>query len=224
MTTPRPSRLFKEPVSAATHFAGFLAAIVGLVFLAVATWDQGAKSVGMIVYGASMVLLFLASAVYHFFDAGERGNRWLKRLDHAAIYLLVAGTYVPALILLLDGTWRVAMLAVVGTLALAGVIFKLVWIDCPTWLSTGSYLALGWIIVIPGYKMLPQLSAWPLTWLVLGGVAYSVGAVVYAKQWPDPWPKIVGHHEVWHVFVLAGAAAHFVFTVWLIQVPVIPFA
>lgn len=217
---PSPSvRFFKEPVSAATHFAGFVAAVAGLAYLVVATAHDGPKVAAMAVYGTTLALVFLSSTVFHFVDLGERWNRWLQRLDHAAIYLLIAGTYAPALLHLLDGTWRVAMLGAVGGLALAGVVLKIVWIDCPTWLSTGTYLALGWSAVIPGYRILPQLDAGPLGWLVLGGLAYSVGAVVYATRWPDPWPDRLGHHEIWHLFVLLGAAAHFVFTAGLVDHP-----
>jgi hemolysin III len=216
-------RWFKEPASAGTHFLGFLLAVAGLGHLAVVSAGQGAKTAGMWIYGLSLALLFLASSAYHFIDLGERGNRWLRRLDHGAIYLLVAGTYVPPLLHLLDGAWRIAMLSVVAGLAMAGVVFKLVWIDCPTWLSTLTYLVLGWIVVIPGPLLLPQLPAWPLLWLVAGGLAYSVGAAVYVLERPDPWPGRFGHHEVWHLFVLAGAAAHFVFTAWLLDVPAPPF-
>jgi len=210
-------RWFKEPVSALTHFGGFLAASAGLVYLVAASAHDGAKVAGMAVYGSTLVLLFLASSVYHFVDLGESGNRWLKRLDHAAIFLLISGTYVPVLLHTLDGAWRITMLSVVGALAVAGVVLKLVWIDCPSWLSTALYLALGWIVVIPGYKILPHLDATALSWLIAGGLAYSVGAAVYAFRWPDPWPDRLGHHEIWHVFVLVGAAAHFVFTAGLID-------
>ncbi|MFT6142969.1 MAG: hemolysin III [Myxococcota bacterium] len=222
MTTPNTRftvGLFKEPVSALTHFLGFLAALVGLVFLVWNSDGSVAKSVSMWVYGLSLSLLFFASASFHFFDAGERGNAWLRRFDHVAIFALIAGTYAPMLMHLLDGSWRIAMLATVGTLAGIGIVFKLLWVDAPVWLSTASYLLLGWVVLIPAPIILPQLSAWAGLWLVLGGLIYSLGAVVYASQWPDPWPEKMGHHEVWHLFVLGGAAAHFAFVVCLLDVP-----
>jgi hemolysin III len=111
------------------------------------------------------------------------------------------------------------MLAVVGGLAVAGVALKMAWIDCPTWLSTGLYLAMGWVVVVPAYKILPRLDPWSLGWLVTGGLAYTVGAIVFATERPDPWPERFGHHEIWHVFVLLGAAAHFVFTAGLVDHP-----
>ena len=215
--------LFKEPVSALTHFAGFVAALAGLGFLLFSSRENGPKQAAVAIYGVSLAVLFLSSSVYHFLDLGERGNRWLRRLDHGAIFLLIAGTYVPALTLLLGGTWRVVMLSVVATLAVLGLAFKLAWVDCPGWISTSLYLAMGWLIVIPGYRMLPRLSAWPLSWLVLGGMAYTVGALVYLFEWPDPWPRKMGHHEIWHLFVLAGAFAHFVFVASLLDLPLPPF-
>lgn len=203
--------ILKDPVSWATHFAGFLAAIVGLVFLIVFSSESTAKVASMAIYGSSLVILFGASSTYHFMDLGKRGNTWLQRLDHCAIFLLIAGSYIPAVVHLLDGPWRIAILSVVCGLAVAGVIFKIVWIECPDWLGTLLYVGLGWLAVIPAHRMLPELTGGPIALLVLGGLAYTLGAVVFVKEWPDPWPKVFGHHEIWHLFVLAGAACHFFF-------------
>ncbi len=212
--------LSKDPWSAATHFAGFVLAVAGLVFLVVGATGSAAKITAMALYGGSLVGLFLASSVYHFFDLGHVGNRWLKRLDHSAIFLLIAGSYMPPMIHLLDGPMRITMLAVVGGIALLGVVVKLAWIDAPTWLGMALYLALGWIVVVPMAWMLPRMAAPSLALLVAGGLAYTVGAAVYARRWPDPWPEQFGHHEVWHLFVLGGAALHFGCMVTLLQAPV----
>jgi len=222
MAIPPRRIINKDPVAWATHFAGLLASIVGLVFLVV--YSHGTAQVtSMAIYGSSLVALFGASATYHFLDLGKQGNRWLRRLDHAAIFFLIAGTYVPTSVHLLDGAWRVSILAVVGGLGLAGILFKLVWIDCPDWLSTLLYLVLGWLAVIPAHRIFPQLDAYPLTLLVLGGAAYTIGAIVYVREWPDPWPRWFGHHEIWHLFVLAGASVHFFFVWTLVGRPVPPF-
>ena len=212
--------LNKDPWSAATHFAGFLAAIVGLVFLVVLSGDSAAKVTAMAIYGGTLVALFLASTLYHFLDLGRRGNRWLRRLDHSAIFLLIAGSYVPPMVHFLEGPMRIAVLAVIGGIAALGVFVKLFWIDSPAWLGLTLYLALGWIVVVPIWWMLPHMAAGSLALLVAGGVTYTLGAVVYAKRWPDPWPNIFGHHEVWHLFVLGGAAFHFFFMVTLLNAPV----
>ncbi len=218
----RRVRLFKDPVSALTHFAGFLAAVVGLVLLVLHSAHDIAKVTSMAIYGGTLSTLFLASSAYHFFDVGERGNRWLRRLDHAAIFLLIAGSYVPPLLHLLDGGWRVAMLAAVAVLAAGGIVFKLVWIDCPDWLGTAIYLGLGWLVVVPAHRILPQLSGPELTLLLAGGALYTLGSIVFVLERPDPWPRWFGHHEIWHLFVLGGAAAHFMFMVQLLDTQVPP--
>jgi hemolysin III len=215
-------RTFKDPASSWTHFVGFWAALAAAAALVWSVADDGPKAAGMAVYGASLVALFLASSLYHWLDLGERGNRWLRRLDHSAIFLLIAGTYVPPLLHLLDGAWRLALLSLVLGLAAAGALLKMVWIDCPRWLGLVLYFGLSAVVIVPAHKILPQLSGAALAWLVGGGIAYSLGAVVYARAWPDPWPGRFGHHEIWHLFVLAGAAAHYVFTCSLVGLPYAP--
>jgi len=209
-------RIFKDFWSATTHFVGFIAAIVGLVFLLVLCEPGAARITSAAIYGGALVALFAASSAYHFFDLGEAGNRWLKRIDHIGIFLLIGGTYVPALVLLLDGTWRVTTLGIVGGLAAAGVVLKLLWLDCPEWLSTALYLAYGWFGIIPFIKFFPELTFWDATWFLSGGLAYTIGAVVFAREWPDPWPERFGHHEVWHLLVLGGAVSHYFFVMGLV--------
>ena len=215
-------RFHKDPWSAYTHFAGFLAAIAGLVALIAYTTNDPVKLTTVTIYGGCMVLLFLASATYHFFDLGEQGNKRLRRLDHAAIFLMIAGSYVPSLVFLLEGAWRIAMLAVVGGLATLGVLFKLVFYNASRKAGVLMYVLLGWVILIPGHMMLPRLGAWELGWLIGGGLTYTVGAVVYARRWPDPLPQVFGHHEVWHLFVMGGAAMHYVYTMSLIDMTYAP--
>ena len=212
--------LNKDPWSAATHFVGFLAAIVGLVFLVVPSAHSAPKVTAMAIYGGSLVALFGASTLFHFFDLGVRGNRWLRRMDHSAIFGLIAGSYMPPIMHLLDGAMRVTMLSVVGGIAVVGVLVKLFWIEAPTWLSLALYLALGWIVLVPIWWMLPRVSLGALSLLIAGGLLYTVGAVVYARKWPDPWPDTFGHHEVWHLFVLGGALLHYLFVFSLIEAPV----
>lgn len=212
--------LLKEPVSSLTHLAGFFAAVVGLVLIVQAAAHDAPKATAMAIYGTSLALLFFASAVYHFFDLGPRGNRLLRHLDHASIFLLIAGSYVPPLLTLLGGTWRVAMLAIVGGFAVLGIVIQLFWLDAPRGITTALYLAIGWIVIIPAPIILPQLDGLQLATLIGGGLAYSLGALVYALRWPDPVPLRFGFHEIWHLFVLAGAGAHFAFMVTLLPVAI----
>lgn len=212
-TLPRPLRrriTFKDPVSAWTHFVSFIAAIFASLYLLVESGGSGAKFWAFVVYSLGFAGVFLASSLYHFYDLGERWNRWLKRLDHSAIFVMIAGSYVPMLVHYLDGSWRTGMLIAVMTVATLGILFKTFWIDAPTWLGTGLYLAMGWMVMIAGPVMFPSMDSGVLLWLAIGGIAYSVGAVVYAMKWPDLWPDTFGHHELWHLFVMAGAGAHYV--------------
>lgn len=202
-------RIFKDPWSATTHFAGFLAAIVGAGVLVWRALDRPMSLVGVSVYGVALITLFLASSLYHFFDLGERVNHWLRRVDHAAIFLFISSCMVLPVLRLLDGTPRVAMLAVAGVLGLAGAIFKLVWFKAPLWLDMTGYLGLGWlgVLIIPTAW---QALTWePIALLVGGGLMYTIGAIVFILERPNPWPKVFGHHEIWHLFVLGGATSHY---------------
>ena len=212
-------RINKDPISAYTHFAGFAVGIVGLVALLVLVAGDAPKTVGMALFGGSLVLLFGTSGTYHFFDLGAQGNIWMRRLDHCAIFLFIAGSYYPPLIHALDGAWRISMMAVMGGIAVAGVGFKLLWITAPRWLTAGLYLAMGWVVVIPGYLVVQALPVAALVWLAVGGLSYSVGAVIYATKRPDPWPATFGFHEIFHLFVLAGAGSHFIGMLALVDLP-----
>ena len=212
--------LLKEPVSSLTHLAGFFAAVMGGVLIVQAAAHDAPKATALAIYGTSLALLFFASAVYHFFDLGPRGNLLLRHLDHASIFLLIAGSYVPPMLTLLDGAWRIAMLSLVGGLAVTGIALQLFRPGTPRNITTALYLAMGWVVIIPAPIILPLLDGIQLTTLVGGGLAYSVGALVYALRWPDPYPLRFGFHEIWHLFVLAGAGAHFAFMVTLLPMPV----
>jgi hemolysin III len=202
----------REPVNSVTHLAGALLALIGAVVL-VAMANDPWRKVAFAIYGGSLVLLFAASTLLHALPVGAAAMRRLRILDHAAIFLLIAGTYTPvALITLREGypAWAWSLLGVVWALATMGVFFKVAWIGAPRWLSTGLYLGMGWLVlvgVVPLVRALPAAGLW---WLALGGAFYSVGAVIYGTKRPDPLPGVFGYHEIWHLFVLAGAACHYV--------------
>jgi len=184
-----------------------VAAVAGLVL--VASSRGTAEVVASAVYAVTTVLLFTVSAVYHRGRWGPRAVGVLKRLDHANIFLIIAGTYTPFAVLLLDGKHRVALLLVVWTGALVGVGFRLLWLDAPRWLYVPAYVALGWVAV----AFLPQISRSGglavLVLLAVGGVLYTAGAIVYGTRRPDPYPTWFGYHEVFHTLTLLAYACQY---------------
>lgn len=203
-------RRIRDPFSAISHYAGAAAALPAAAFLLV--WGGGTpeRTAALAVYGASLFGLFFASGLYHTPVASPRAIERLRKLDHAAIYLLIAGTYTPFCVLAFSGFWRWGLLAIIWSLALAGVVVKLWVINAPRWVTAGVYVAMGWLGVIGLGEIVRQLTPGAIGWLTAGGVLYTAGAVVYITRRGDFFPGVFGFHEFWHLFVLAGAAAHFV--------------
>lgn len=200
----------REPVNGLTHLGGAIAALIGQIVLLVLTWDGPARLLSVLVYGISLVLLFGSSAAYHLVNAGPKVTKALRKLDHSAIYLLIAGTYTPICINAFSGFFRWGLLAIVWAIALVGILVNLFYINKPRWLSAIIYVLMGWLCVSAIGQMTTALSPFALTWLIIGGVVYTFGAVIYATKMFDFVPGKFGFHEVWHIFVLLGAAAHFV--------------
>lgn len=202
-----------EPVNALTHLLGAVLGVAGTAALLVAAAGEPRKLVAFAVYGTSLVLLFSASTLLHALRVREATRRKLRIFDHAAIFLLIAGSYTPLALVTLGSyspAWGWAVLGTTWGLAVLGVVFKLFWIGAPRWLSTGLYLLLGWMALTAIVPLTRTLPGGGFFWLLVGGAFYSVGAIIYARRAPDPWPGVFGYHELWHLFVLAGAASHFV--------------
>ncbi len=203
-------RKLREPVNGLTHFFTAIAAVGGLIALLVIGWGNPGKAVSLAVYGASVILLFAASATYHMVKARPRVIEILRKFDHSAIYLLIAGTYTPICFNMFTGFWQWGLLVIVWSLALIGIGVKIFIIKAPRWLSAGVYLLMGWLCVIALKEMLTVLPAGALAWLAIGGLIYTLGAVVYITKIFDFIPGKFGFHEVWHIFVILGALAHFI--------------
>ncbi|MBK9008733.1 MAG: hypothetical protein CNIPEHKO_01066 [Anaerolineales bacterium] len=204
------SKIFREPVNSLTHWAGALFALGGLVALLIIGWDTPAKIISLAIYGVSLIAMFSASATYHMVRVKDRALEIFRKVDHAAIYLLIAGTYTPFCVNAFEGFWKWGMLTIIWSLALIGIIVKVFYIRAPRWLNAGIYLVMGWLALAAAGQMLAALPAWVLTWLIIGGVLYTLGAVVYITKIFNFKPGVFGFHEMWHIFVLFAAAAHYV--------------
>ncbi|MEJ5223215.1 MAG: hemolysin III family protein [Anaerolineales bacterium] len=200
----------REPVNALTHLITAGVAVIGQFALLVVGWADPAKVAALLVYGVSLISLFLASGVYHAAQVKPRVLEWLRKMDHAAIYLLIAGTYTPFCVIAFDGFWRWGMLSIIWSLAVIGIAVKVFIIRAPRWLTAGVYVVMGWLSLAAIGEMLSALPAGALAWLLAGGVIYTLGALVYITKALNFWPGRFGFHEVWHIFVILGALAHFI--------------
>lgn len=201
----------REPVNAVTHFLGAVAAAIGLVVLLVngAANESARQVVAFAIFGASLVLLYTMSGIYHSLNVSERGIAVLQRLDHMMIYVLIAGTYTPLCLVLLRGRLGLGLLIAVWTIAVIGIVQKIMWMHAPRWFSTVLYLGMGWAALIVARPVLDAAPAGFMIWIITGGIFYSAGAVVYASRRPDPVPGVFGFHEIWHLFVMAGSFSHY---------------
>ena len=200
----------REPVNGLTHFFAAIAAKVGLIILLVAGWGSLVKTLSLSIYGVSLVLLFAASAAYHLVKARPKIIETLRKLDHAAIYLLIAGTYTPFCAIMFEGFWKWGLLAIIWSLAIIGIVVRMFIVNAPRWLTAGVYVMMGWLCLAAIGEMLRVLPTGALIWLITGGVIYTLGAVVYVTKIMNFWPGRFGFHEVWHIFVILGALAHFI--------------
>jgi hemolysin III len=190
------------------EWAFFVSLFLGAGLIVAAETPQATLAVA--IYAASLSALLGTSALYHRVE-WKRPNvrRWMRRLDHSMIFFLIAGTYTPFALLALDGPLADAILAVVWIGAVAGAIVEMVWIEHPKWVAALVYISIGWVAVIAFPQLWSEMGAGGTLLVAAGGLLYTVGAVVYATQRPNPNPRVFGYHEVFHLFVIAAAAAHF---------------
>lgn len=206
----------KDPGSAITHFIAMLMATFAATPLLIKALTKGKYSaICCLVFIVSMILLYGASTMYHAFDKGERINKILKKLDHAMIFVLIAGSYTPICLLVIGGKVGIGLLTVVWTVGIVGIIFKLCWVTCPKWVSSVMYIAMGWLCVLAFSPIVNNMTKEAFMWLVVGGIIYTVGGVLYAIKTPrvrafNERHKFFGTHEIFHLFVMAGSLCHFV--------------
>ena len=202
-------RLVKPRLRGVSHRWAFFASLFTGVALILVAPTKRAVAAAM-VYALSLSALFGVSALYHEVTWSVPVRRWMRRLDHSMIFLLIAGTYTPFGVLVLPGTLALVVLAVVWSGALLGMALNMLWIDAPKWFSAIVYISLGWVAVVAFPELVSQLGATATGLIVLGGVFYSAGAAVYALRRPNPAPEVFGYHEVFHALVIAAAVAHYV--------------
>jgi hemolysin III len=200
-----------ERFSFLSHALGAVAAVAGLVLLAV--WADGPLAVtSAVLYGSSLVLLLGSSALHHaWHPASQAGRNALRRLDHIAIFGLIAGTYTPVSLVGLGGAWGWSIFGVIWGLFLVGTLTKVFWLSAPRWFSVALYVAMGWTAVVAIVPLLDAFAATPLLLMLAGGLVYTGGAVIYGTKRPDPFPRWMGFHGLWHLFVLVGASLHWWF-------------
>lgn len=200
----------REPMSSYTHFWGAIGGVVATILLVVRSLlddSSGLILLGVVLFGISLIALYSASSIYHYALCAAKPLRRLRKLDHAMIYVLIAGSYTPFCVAYMPQGTREIFLSCLWIGAVLGIVFKLVWLDAPRWIGTLIYLAMGWSILVD----LPAFAAMPTACLALvaaGGVSYSIGAVFYIAKWPNI-NKQWGFHELFHLFILAGSLLHF---------------
>ena len=201
------NRYVKDPGSAITHFIGMLMAIFAAVPLIIKAAHEPGRIylVSIIIYAASLILLYAASTTYHTFNRSKRVNTILKKIDHMMISVLIAGSYTPICLLVLGDKKGLILLTIVWSFAIIGILIKAFWVYCPRWVSSVLYIGMGWTCVLAFTQILNSMSTAAFLWLLAGGVIYALKLPIFNLK-----HKNFGSHEIFHLFVMGGSACHFV--------------
>jgi hemolysin III len=205
---------FREPFSGFSHMIGAIISLLGLCFLLFVQLYTNNYNlytlISTVIFGISLILLYTASSVYHLTIAKESIINILRKIDHAMIFVLIAGTYTPICLVLLETPIKYYMLSSIWGIAIVGIIFKVYWIDCPSWLSSAIYIVMGWMAIFILNPLSKVVSSNGLLILVLGGVLYTIGGVIYCLERKGKH-RTFGAHEIFHIFVLLGSITHYYF-------------
>jgi hemolysin III len=204
-----PLQRDKPKLRGVLHQAAFVIALALAPFMIMAA-DGGRERLAAAVFAGSVAACFGASALYHRVTWTPHVRLWMRRIDHAGVYLLIAGTYTPVSLLVLRGAWRPVVLTIVWAGAAAAIVLKFVWVAAPKWLTAAIGIALGWVAVVALPQLVTRLNPAAVILLVVGGLAYTAGAVVYALRRPDPVPAVFGYHELFHALTIVGVACQYV--------------
>ena len=204
----------KDPGSAITHFIGMMMALFASTPLLIRAANNPDRIhlISLAVFITSMVLLYMASTVYHTLNLSERSNRILRKIDHMMIFVLIAGSYTPVCLVVLGNAAGYRLCALVWGIALAGILIKAFWSTCPKWFSSLLYIAMGWVCVLAFTQILNSLPPAAFGWLLAGGIIYTIGGIIYALKLPifNSRHKNFGSHEIFHLFVMGGSICHFI--------------
>ena len=192
-----------------SHLLGALASLAGYIVLLCTSSGSIPKIVLSSIYSLCAIFIFTCSAIYHGQKTEEDDRNPWRRLDHIAIFFMIAGTYTPICYIYLDGWWRWGIIGAQWLLVILGLVFKLVYIQSPRWLTTVIYVVMGWMLIIPLNQLLATMPLNSLLLLLVGGIAYTLGAVFYAIKKPNPVPGVFGFHEIFHLLVITGAVLHY---------------
>mgnify|MGYP001820260617 FL=1 len=210
----------QNPVRGFLHGTAAVFSVAALVVLVVRTFDNRSSMWSMVFFGASLILLYTTSSLYHSVPWNSTWKKRMQRLDHSMIFLLIAGTFTPIAYNVLDGRWRTVTLAVVWGIAIVGIGQKIILPRIRTWFSVTLQVAMGWFAVVPIAQIAKRLPETALVFLFLGGLSYTIGMVIYATGRPRLFPRVFSAHEVFHILVVLGSLAHFL-VVYLWVVPLV---
>ncbi|MDO4975876.1 MAG: hemolysin III family protein [Eubacteriales bacterium] len=203
----------KDPGSAITHLIAMIsAAVFAIPLIHKATFQSEDATIAMTIFICSMILLYGASTLYHSLDISIKVNKFLKRLDHSMIFVLIAGSYTPICMLVLPSKYGIPMLIYIWTMAFIGILVKIAFVFCPHWVSSSIYIFMGWTCVFAFRIIIENLSHGAFLWLLVGGIIYTIGGILYAFDLPifHKLPKNFGRHEIFHLFVMGGSLCHFI--------------
>ena len=198
----------REPINGFTHLGGAILSFAGLLALVIKTTLNNPSTVditAVIIFGVSLILLYAASATYHLVIASDKVIAFLRRIDHSMIFILIAGSYTPFCLIALQGSRGWILFSIIATIAVCGVLFKMIWFNCPRWISTCVYIGMGWIAIFIMKPLYNSISFGGMLLLVLGGVFYTIGAVIYGLKPKAIKFKNLGFHEIFHIFILLGS-------------------
>jgi len=204
---------FREPGNGLTHLIVAVLSVIGLVVLVARALPAGdpLQIFSFVVFGLSLILLYSTSATYHIINASKKTIAFFRKLDHGMIYVLIAGTYTPICLMLLRGPVGYTLLSLIWAIAICGIFLQTFLIKVPRWVYTLTYVLMGWLAVFALSPLVKATSLGSITLLLLGGVLYTIGAVIYATKKPNFFKDLVGFHEIFHVFVVLGSISHFMF-------------